>query len=225
MAGQDAVPTARRFHELLGIDGIVLTKMDGDARGGAALSVLAATGSPVKFTGVGEKTEALEPFYPERLASRILGMGDVVSLVEKVQASVDEQKAVEIAKKLGKDSFDLSDLLDQIQQIKKMGPLSDVMGMIPGLSGTRLPAAGMDDGALKKAEAVLQSMTKKERRLPQILDGNRRKRIARGSGTSVEEVNRVLRQYEQMKKMMKMMRKGGRHSPYKGMGMPGKPKF
>ena len=140
MAGQDAVPTARRFHESLGIDGIVLTKMDGDARGGAALSVLAATGTPVKLVGVGEKAGALEPFYPDRLASRILGMGDVVSLVEKVQASVDQQKAVEIARKLGKDSFDLSDLLEQVQQIKKMGPLSEVVGLIPGFSGG--PKAG-----------------------------------------------------------------------------------
>ena len=219
MAGQDAVPTARRFQEAVGIDSLVLTKLDGDARGGAALSVLAATGKPIKFVGLGEKPEALEPFHPDRLASRVLGMGDVVSLVEKVQAQVDQDKAAELAKKMAKNSFDLSDLMEQIRQIKKLGPVSELMGMLPGMP--KMPqAGGMDDQALKRVEVIIQSMTPKERRLPVIIDGRRRQRIARGSGTTVEDVNRVLKQYEQMRKMMKMMKKGGRFSPMRGM-MPG----
>jgi signal recognition particle subunit SRP54 len=227
MAGQDAVETARRFNEALGIDGLILTKMDGDARGGAALSILAVTGKPIKFVGMGEKVEALEPFYPDRLASRILGMGDVVSLVEKVQANVDQEKAAALAKKLAKENFTLADFLEQLQTIKKMGPISDLMGMIPGMPAGKMPEGAADEKSLKLAEAILQSMSAKERRLPQILDGSRRKRVARGAGTSVEEVNKLLRQYEQMKKMMKMMRKGGRFNPLRGLmgGGLGMPRF
>jgi signal recognition particle subunit SRP54 len=217
MAGQDAVDTAMRFHQAVGVDGLILTKMDGDARGGAALSVLAVTGRPVKFVGQGEKVEALEPFYPDRLAGRILGMGDVVGLVERVQQQVDQEKAEQLAKKMGKNLFDFNDFLDQIAQIKKMGNLKDLMGMIPGMGKMKLPEGALDESMFKRTEAIIQSMTLKERRLPQIIHGERRKRIAGGSGTKVEDVNKVLKQFEQMKKMMKMMKKGGR----RGGMMPG----
>ena len=225
MQGQDALETARRFHEAVGIDGLILTKLDGDARGGAALSALATTGKPIKFVGVGEKSEALEPFYPERMAGRILGMGDVVSLVEKVQQTVDEDKARELASKLHKDKFDFNDFLEQMQQISRMGSLTDIMGMLPGMSGLKdkLPAEALDEKRLKRTMAIIRSMTAKERRIPQIIHGERRKRIAKGSGTRVEDVNALLRQFEQMKKMMKTMKKGRRGMGMPGFSMPGMP--
>ena len=224
MQGQDALPTATRFHEAIGIDGLVLTKLDGDARGGAALSALAVTGKPIKFIGTGEKADALEPFHPDRMAGRILGMGDVVSLVEKVQEQVDVEQAARLAKKAGKQGLDLQDLLDQMQQIKKMGSLKELAAMLPG--GNALSGADLDDGKVKRSIAILQSMTPKERRRPEIIHGERRKRIAKGSGTKVEEVNQVLRQHEQMKKMMKMMSRGKRRGMGAfpgGQGFPGLP--
>jgi len=217
MQGQDALPTATRFHEAVGVDGLVLTKLDGDARGGAALSALAVTGKPVKFLGTGEKTEALEPFHPDRLAGRILGMGDVVSLVERVQTQVDVEQAARLAKKAGKQGLDLQDLLDQLQQLRKMGSLKDLAAMIPGAA--KLGDANMDEGRLKRSIAVLQSMTAREKRRPEIIHGERRKRIAKGSGTRVEDVNQVLRTHEQMRKMMKKMSQGGRRRG--GFGLPG----
>jgi signal recognition particle subunit SRP54 len=227
MQGQDALPTATRFHEAIGVDGLVLTKLDGDARGGAALSALAVTGKPIKFIGTGEKADALEPFHPDRMAGRILGMGDVVSLVEKVQAQVDVEQAQRLAKKAaGKGGMDLQDLLEQMQQIRKMGSLKELAALIPGAGS--LANADLDEGKVKRSIAILQSMTPKERRRPEIIHGERRKRIAKGSGTKVEEVNQVLRQHEQMKKMMKSMAKGRRRQGAMmpgGMGFPGLPKF
>jgi len=217
MQGQDALPTATRFHETVGVDGLVLTKLDGDARGGAALSALAVTGKPVKFLGTGEKADALEPFHPDRLAGRILGMGDVVGLVERVQSQVDADQAARLAKKAAKQGLDLQDLLDQFQQLKKMGSLKDLAALVPG--GANLGAANMDEGRLKRNIAVLQSMTARERRRPEIVHGERRKRIAKGSGTRVEDVNQVLRTHEQMRKMMKKMSQGGRRRA--GFGQPG----
>ncbi|HTB22922.1 MAG TPA: signal recognition particle protein [bacterium] len=228
MQGQDALPTATRFHEAVGIDGLVLTKLDGDARGGAALSALAVTGKPVKFLGTGEKTDALEPFHPDRLAGRILGMGDVVGLVERVQSQVDAEQAERLAKKAGKQGLDLQDLLDQFLQLKKIGSLKDLAAMVPGAA--KLGAADMDEGRLKRSIAVLQSMTAMERRRPESIHGERRKRIARGSGTRPEDVNQVLRMHEQMRKMMKKMSQGGgRRRGAFGMpgggGFPGLPGF
>jgi signal recognition particle subunit SRP54 len=225
MQGQDALPTATRFHEAVGVDGLILTKLDGDARGGAALSALAVTGKPIKFLGVGEKSDALEPFHPDRLASRILGMGDVVSLVEKVQAHVDVEEAARLAKKAGKSGLDLQDLMEQLQSLRKMGSLKDLAAMLPGMGS--LGDQAMDEGKLKKNIAIIQSMTPRERRRPEIIHGERRKRIAKGSGTKVEEVNQVLRTHEQMKKMMKRMSGGKRRGfGLPGMGgLPGMPRF
>lgn len=209
MTGQDAVNTARAFHERLTFDGAVLTKMDGDARGGAAISLRATVGAPIKFLSTGEKLDALERFHPDRMASRILGMGDIVTLVEKAQEQFDQQTAERLEQKLRKAQFTLEDFLAQLQEVKKMGPLDQVMGMIPGMS--RLPAgATVDESALGRIEAIIHSMTREERNRPQILNGSRRKRIASGSGTSVQEVNRLLKQYEQMQRMMKTFSKGGR---------------
>ncbi|MDH3251678.1 MAG: signal recognition particle protein [Ignavibacteria bacterium] len=208
MTGQDAVNTAQAFHERLNFDGAVLTKMDGDARGGAALSLRATVGKPIKFISVGEKLDALEKFHPDRLASRILGMGDIVSLVEKAQEQFDEKKAVKLEAKLRNAQFTFEDFLDQLQEMKKMGPLSSIIGMIPGMN--RIPQnAQVDDRALVKTEAIIQSMTLEERRKPQIINGMRRKRIAQGSGTSVQDVNKVLKQFEQMQRMLKTLGKGG----------------
>jgi signal recognition particle subunit SRP54 len=209
MTGQDAVHTAQAFHDRLKYDGAVLTKMDGDARGGAALSLRATVGVPIKFIGTGEKPDALERFHPERLASRILGLGDIVSLVEKAQAQFDEHKAVALEQKIRKSQFTLEDFLEQLQEVKKMGPLQQVLGMLPGAH--RLPAnAEVDESALVRIEAMIQSMTPDERRRPQILNGTRRRRIATGSGCTVQDVNRLLKQYEQMQRMMKTLGKGGR---------------
>ncbi len=209
MTGQDAVNTAEAFHRRLAFNGAVLTKMDGDARGGAAISLRATVGTPIKFLSVGEKLDALEKFHPERLASRILGMGDVLTLVEKAQAQFDEESAGKLEEKLRKSQFTLEDFLDQLQQVKKMGPLSQVMAMLPGMH--RVSASQtVDDRALVKIEAIIQSMTLEERRKPNIINGMRRKRIASGSGTSVQDVNRLMKQYEQMQRMMKTLSKGGR---------------
>lgn len=209
MTGQEAVTIAKAFHDRLNFDGAVLTKLDGDARGGAALSLRATVGKPIKFVGVGEKLDALERFYPDRMASRILGMGDIVSLVEKVQERFDQDKAVKLEQKLRKSQFTLEDFLDQLQEVKKMGPLSQVMGMIPGMN--RLPKdVEIDERGLVRIEAIIRSMTFEERRNPSLLNGSRRRRIALGSGTSVQEVNRLMKQYEQMQKMMKTLSKGGR---------------
>ena len=215
MTGQDAVTTAKAFLERLDFTGVVLTKMDGDARGGAALSIRAVTGKPIKFISSGEKLDQLEPFHPDRLASRILGMGDVLSLVEKAQESVDLEKAVKLEKKLRRAEFNLEDFLDQLQQLKRMGPLQDILTMIPGAQAKAFKGMQVDDKALVRVEAIIRSMTVKERNNPNILDGSRRKRIARGSGTSVQEVNRVLNQYQMIVKMMKAMKHGGR-----GMRLP-----
>ncbi|MGH2366334.1 MAG: signal recognition particle protein [Chloroflexota bacterium] len=205
MTGQEAVNVAEQFHARVPLTGLVLTKMDGDARGGAALSIRAITGVPVKFVGAGEKLDALEPFYPDRIASRILGMGDVLSLIEKAQEHVDGAQAAALEKKLRTATFGLDDFLGQLQQIKKMGSLSQIMEMIPGLGGMarKLGPAQLDDGQLKRVEAIIYSMTRAERRNPKVLDGSRKRRIARGSGTSAQEVNQLLNQFAQMQAMMK----------------------
>lgn len=203
MLGQDAVNVAESFNSLLDITGVVLTKMDGDTRGGAALSVRYVTGKPIKFVGTGEKLDCIEPFYPDRMASRILGMGDVLSLIEKAEQAYDEKKAEELERKLKENSFTLTDYLEQFRQIKKMGPLENLIGMIPGIKPGSLKDAKIDEKALDRTEAIILSMTEKERNRPDIINGSRRKRIAAGSGTSVEEVNRLLKQFEQINKMMK----------------------
>lgn len=205
MTGQDAVTVADSFNEQLGIDGIILTKLDGDARGGAALSVRSVTGKPIKYIGMGEKMEDLEPFYPDRMASRILGMGDVLSLIEKAQEAYDEKQAAEMAQKMRNNDFTLEDFLDQMQQIKKMGPLKDLLGMIPGMNQMNLNDVEIDPKGMAHIEAIIQSMTKEERQNPSILNGPRKKRIANGSGRTIAEVNRLLKQFEEMKKMMKQM--------------------
>ena len=213
MTGQDAVKSAQAFDEKLDITGIVLTKLDGDARGGAALSIRSVTGKPIKFIGVGEKLGDLEPFHPDRIASRILGMGDVVTLVEKVQEKVDIEQAEILARKLQKSEFTLEDFLAQMRQIKSMGSIGDLLKMIPGV-GSKLKNVTLDESALKRTEAIICSMTIDERRTPKILDGSRRRRIAQGSGTSVQEVNQLLNQFQQMQKMMKKFGgKGGRRMP------------
>ncbi len=217
MTGQDAVSVAEKFDDLLGIDGVVLTKMDGDARGGAALSLKKVTGKPVKFIGMGEKTDALEVFHPERMASRILGMGDILTLVEKAQTTVDEKAAKELEKKIRKDSFTLDDLKKQLAQIRKMGPLQDILGMIPGLGKIKaLKNATPDEHELVKTTAIIDSMTEKERTNYKIINGQRRKRIAKGSGTTVQDVNNVLKNYIEMRKMMKKLTKGGMKSMKRG---------
>jgi signal recognition particle subunit SRP54 len=213
MTGQDAVNIAKSFNERLDLQGVVLTKMDGDARGGAALSIVSVTDRPIKFIGVGEKIDFLEPFHPERMASRILGMGDVVSLVEKAQEAVGIEEAFKLEDKLKKNRVTFEDLISQIKQIKKMGPLENILGMIPGM-GKQLKGVNIDDRAFVKVEAIINSMTKQERNNYVILNGSRKKRIATGSGTTVADVNRLVKQHLQMKKMMKRFKKS------KGMGMP-----
>jgi signal recognition particle subunit SRP54 len=208
MTGQDAVNSAKAFNESVNFDGIVLTKLDGDARGGAALSIRSVVGKPIKFISNGEKLENLEVFYPDRLASRILGKGDVVSLVEKAQATFDEFEAEKLEEKLKKNKFDFDDFLKQIKVIKKMGSLSSLLGMIPGVN-LQLKNSQIDDKALVKVEAIINSMTKEERSIPKILNGSRRKRIARGSGTSIQDVNRLLKQFTEMQKMMSTISKKG----------------
>ncbi|TCS93121.1 signal recognition particle protein [Hazenella coriacea] len=221
MTGQDAVNVAQSFHRELGLTGVVLTKLDGDTRGGAALSVKAVTQCPIKFVGLGEKTDALEPFYPDRMASRILGMGDVLSLIDKVQAEVDQEKAKEFAEKMRTQTFSFDDFLEQLQQVKKMGPLEDMLSMLPGAGQVKgLKNLQVDEKQLGRIEAIIRSMTPKERMQPEIINANRRKRIAMGSGTKVQDVNRLLKQFDDMKKMMKQMTamtKGGKRKKG-GMG-------
>ena len=217
MVGQDAVNIAKAFNDILEIDGVILTKLDGDTRGGAALSVRAVTGKPIMFTGVGERLEDLDEFHPDRMASRILGMGDVLSLIERVESEIDEKKAEEAAKKLQENKFDMNDLLDQFQQIKKMGPLKNVLSMLPGMD-KQLRDVDIDDRQMLRIEAVIKSMTKKERAKPDIINASRRRRIAAGAGVKVEDVNKLLRQYEQMKKMFRQMNtKGGKRNLMRGM--------
>ena len=219
MTGQDAVHTAKAFHERLNFDGVVLTKLDGDSRGGAALSIRAVVQKPIKFIGVGEKLDALEPFYPDRIASRILGMGDIVTLVEKAQEHFDEAKAIKMEEKLRKSQFTFEDFLDQLRQVKKMGSLSQVMGMIPGMN--RLPAnVEIDEKSLVRVEAIIQSMTAEERLRPSIINGNRRRRIALGSGTTVQDINRLLKQFDEMQKMMKRFKKGNMRRAMNSMQFP-----
>ena len=210
MTGQDAVNIAKAFDEALGIGGVILTKTDGDARGGAALSIKAVTDKPIKFIGVGEKLDQLEPFHPERMASTILGMGDVLTLIEKAQSTVDEKKAVELERKLRKSQFTLEDFRDQMVQIRKMGSLSDLLKMIPGVGGSKqLKNLKVDDRELVRIEAIINSMTPEERRRHAVINGSRRKRIAGGSGTSIQDVNRLLKNYTQVMKMMKKLNKSG----------------
>ena len=211
MTGQDAVSSATSFHQALELTGTILTKLDGDTRGGAALSIRAATGTPIKFVGLGEKLDALEVFHPDRMASRILGMGDVLSLVERAEQTVDAKKAAVLQKKLRAQSFTLEDFRDQLQQLRGMGPLEQLMGMIPGLSRLKgLPDATAQERELKRVEAIIGSMTVRERQRPEILNGSRRKRIAAGSGTSVTEVNRLLKQFTDMQKMMRQIMQAGK---------------
>ena len=205
MLGQDAVNVAESFNNLLDITGVVLTKMDGDTRGGAALSVRHVTGKPIKFVGTGEKLDAIEPFHPDRMASRILGMGDVLSLIEKAQEAFDEKKAEEMERKLRESSFDLNDFLDQYRQIREMGSIEQLMGMIPGMKPGALKDAQIDEKAMARTEAIILAMTPKERQKPDIINASRKKRIAAGSGTDVVEVNKLLRQFEQMNKMFKQL--------------------
>ncbi len=220
MTGQDAVNVAKTFNELLDITGVVLTKMDGDTRGGAALSVKYITGKPIKFIGTGEKMDALELFHPDRMASRILGMGDVLSLIEKAEAAFDEKNAKELEKKMREQTFTLDDFLVQMRQLKKMGNLDQLIGMIPGANAGALKNAQIDESQMARTEAMILSMTMQERVHPEIINGSRRKRIAQGSGTTVEDLNKLLRQFDQMKKMMKQFTGGGKKRGFGGMKLP-----
>ncbi|MFV0218854.1 signal recognition particle protein [Empedobacter falsenii] len=231
MTGQDAVNTAKAFNEVLNYNGVVLTKLDGDTRGGAALTIRTVVDKPIKFISTGEKMEALDVFYPERMADRILGMGDVVSLVERAQEQFDEEEAKRLQKKIAKNSFDFDDFLKQIQQIKRMGNMKDLVGMIPG-AGKALKDVDIDDNAFKGVEAIIHSMTKKERKNPNIIDNSRKKRIAAGSGTSLQEVNQLLKQFSEMGKMMKFMNSANGKKMMETMsknmpagGFPGMPKM
>ena len=220
MTGQDAVNAARAFHEKVGLTGVLLTKMDGDARGGAALSIRAVTGAPVKFVGVGEKTDALEAFFPDRMASRILGMGDILTLAEKAQETIDEKKAKELTRKIRRSEFTLEDFRDQLVSIRKMGSIEDLLGMIPGMGGKmkELKAAAPDEKELSRVVAIIDSMTRQERENAKIINGSRRKRIAMGSGTTVQDVNRLLKNFQQAEGMLKRFSKGaGRRG---GKGLP-----
>jgi signal recognition particle subunit SRP54 len=207
MTGQDAVNAAKAFHEALPLSGVVLTKLDGDARGGAVLSVRAVTGVPIKFVGLGEKLDAIEPFHPDRMAGRILGMGDVLSLIEKAETQYDAQQAEKMEAKLREGQFDLEDFLNQMQEIRKMGPIENILGMLPGADKMmkQNPGLGVDEKQMARVEAIIRSMTPKERRAPDIINGSRKRRIANGSGTSIQQVNRLLGQFRDMKKMMKQM--------------------
>jgi signal recognition particle subunit SRP54 len=211
MTGQDAVNSATAFHQALALSGYILTKLDGDTRGGAALSIRAVTGAPIKFVGMGEKLDALEVFHPDRLASRILGMGDILSLVERAEQTVDAKQAETLQKKLKAQSFSLEDFRDQLRQIRGMGPLDQLLGMIPGMSRVKgLPDGAVQERELKRVEAIIDSMTPRERQRPEIIDGSRRRRIAGGSGTSVQEVNRLLKQFTEMQKLMRQMLQAGK---------------
>lgn len=223
MTGQDAVRTAKTFNEALNFTGVVLTKLDGDTRGGAALAIHSVVGKPIKFVGIGEKMDALDTFHPNRMADRILGMGDVVSLVEKAQQVISEKEAAQLEAKIRKNKFDLEDFLSQIQQLKKMGNIKDLMGMIPGMSKA-LKGIDLDDNSFKQVECIIQSMTPDERARPEILDSRRKERIARGSGTDITQVNRLLKQFQEMKKMMQIMTKGkgGKRSRMAGLSSLGR---
>lgn len=221
MTGQDAVNVAESFNELLDITGVILTKLDGDTRGGAALSIRAVTDKPIKFVGMGEKLDELEPFHPERMASRILGMGDVLSLIEKAQENIDETQAKELEEKMRTMSFTFDDFLEQMSQVKKMGPLEDIMSMIPGAGKMKgMKNAQLDEGQLVRVEAIIRSMTKAERQDPELINASRKKRIAKGSGTAVSHVNRLLKQFNDMKKMMKQMSNMGKGKKGGGMKLP-----
>lgn len=225
MTGQDAVNVASNFNETLGLTGIILTKLDGDTRGGAAISVKAVTGCPIKFVGMGEKLDLLDPFYPDRMASRILGMGDVLSIIEKAQENIDEEKARQLEQKIRKSEINFDDYLDQLEQLKNMGPIEDILGMMPGANKVKgLKNMKIDDKQLARTEAIIRSMTKEEKSHPAILNASRRKRIAKGSGTSIQDVNRLLKQFDEMKKMMKQFsgntKKGKKkRDPFKFPGM------
>ena len=222
MVGQDSVNIAKAFNDILEIDGVILTKLDGDTRGGAALSVKAVTGKPIMFAGVGEKLDQLDEFHPDRMASRILGMGDVLSLIERVENEIDEKAAEQTAKRLAENKFDMNDLLEQFKQIKKMGSLKNILSMIPGME-RQIRDVDIDDRALLRIEAIITSMTKKERAKPDLLNASRRKRIAAGAGVKVEDVNKLMKQYEQMKKMFKQMNsKNGKRNMMRGMNLPNK---
>ncbi|HSI66945.1 MAG TPA: signal recognition particle protein [Planococcus sp. (in: firmicutes)] len=222
MTGQDAVNVAQNFNEAIGITGVVLTKLDGDTRGGAALSIRTVTEKPIKFVGTGEKLDALEAFHPERMASRILGMGDMLSLIEKAQTNVDESKAKELEEKFRTSSFTFDDFLEQLSQVKQMGPLDEILKMLPGANKIKgLENAQVDEGQMDKVEAIIYSMTKKEKTTPEIINANRKKRIAKGSGTTIQDVNRLLKQFEDMKKMMKQMSGMNSKKGKKKMSMPG----
>jgi signal recognition particle subunit SRP54 len=216
MTGQDAVNTAKAFNDRINFDGVVLTKLDGDTRGGAALSIKSIVNKPIKFVGTGEKMEALDVFYPSRMSDRILGMGDIVSLVERAQEQFDAKEAAELQKKIAKNQFNLNDFLGQLQQIKKMGNIKDLMGMIPGM-GKAMKDVDIDNDSFKHIEAIIQSMTNEERERPDLLNGARRKRIASGSGTTIQEVNKLLKQFEDMRKMMKMFTSGNAQKMMRNM--------
>ncbi|MBO5101305.1 MAG: signal recognition particle protein [Clostridia bacterium] len=220
MTGQDAVNVAKSFNDLLDITGVVLTKMDGDTRGGAALSVKYITGKPIKFIGTGEKLDAIELFHPDRVASRILGMGDILSLIEKAEAAYDEKQAKELERKMREQTFSLEDFLMQMRQLKKMGNLEQLLGMMPGMNAGALKNAQIDEHQMDKIEAIILSMTKEERLKPEIINGSRRKRIANGSGTTVEDINKLLKQFEQMRKMMKQLSGKGARRLMGGMKLP-----
>ncbi|HEY6180742.1 MAG TPA: signal recognition particle protein, partial [Terriglobales bacterium] len=225
MTGQEAVNVAQEFHSHVPLTGLVLTKMDGDARGGAALSIRKVTGQPIKFIGVGEKYDALEPFHPDRIVSRILGMGDILSLIERAEATVDKKKAQEIATKaLSGDGFSLEDFRDQLRQVKKMGSMQNILGMLPSVgpfAGLQKAADKVDEKQINRVEAIINSMTNHERNHHEVINGSRRKRIARGSGTTIQEVNNLLRQYAQMRKMFKDMGKASFARRLAGMKFPG----
>ena len=218
MTGQDAVNAATAFDEALGIDGVILTKLDGDARGGAALSIRAATGKPIKFAGTGEKLDMIEPFHPDRMASRILGMGDMLSFIEKAEQAYDEKQAAKIEEKLRKNRFTLQDYYDQLQQLKNMGDLSQLLGMMPGGLGKQLQGASIDEKAMARTEAIILSMTPLERENPQVLNASRKKRVAAGCGLEVVDVNRLLKQFDMMRELTRQMTKGGRMPGLGGMG-------
>jgi signal recognition particle subunit SRP54 len=223
MTGQDAVNTAKTFNERLDFDGVVLTKLDGDSRGGAALSIRTVVDKPIKFISTGEKMDAIDVFHPDRMAQRILGMGDVISLVERAQQTFDEEEAMRLSKKMRRNQFDFNDFLSQLQQVKKMGNIKDLVGMIPGMSKA-IKGLDIDDDSFKPIEAIIRSMTIQERENPEILNGSRRKRIAVGSGTSIQEVNNLLKQFGEMKKMMKTMNKMGGKRSLANMNLPGPPR-
>jgi signal recognition particle subunit SRP54 len=220
MTGQDAVRSAGEFHESLGVTGVILTKLDGDARGGAALSIRHVTGVPIKFAGTGERTTEFEPFHPDRMVGRILGMGDILTLIDRAEEAVDEADTRELERKLRKNEFTLQDFRDQLKTLRRMGPLSSVVSMLPGMANVR--ESDLDSKAIVRVMAIIDSMTPKERRYPQVLNGSRKKRIARGSGQSVQEINRLLKQFAQMKRMMKSLRGGGRGGKPPRLPFPGR---